>query len=78
MEFSILVSASSPERVQMATMLQADWKEIGVNVNIVTLEFRAMLDRVLKTRQFDSCVLGLGGGDSDPGRLRSIRSCENR
>ncbi len=65
-QFSILVSASSPERIQMATMLQADWREIGIDVNIATLEFRAMLDRVLKTRQFDSCILGLGGGDADP------------
>ena len=64
--FSILVSASSSERVQMATMLQADWKEIGIKVNIVTLEFRAMLDRVLNARQFDACILGLGGGDADP------------
>ncbi|MBZ5602524.1 MAG: ABC transporter substrate-binding protein [Acidobacteriia bacterium] len=66
MDFSILVSASSAERVQMATMLQSDWKEIGISVNIVTLEFRAMLDRVLNTRQFDTCILGLGGGDADP------------
>lgn len=64
--FSILVSASSSERLQMATMLQADWKQIGVDVNIVTLEFRAMLDRVLNTRRFDTCLMGLGGGDADP------------
>jgi peptide/nickel transport system substrate-binding protein len=65
-EFSILVSATSPERVQMATMLQSDWKDLGIQVNVVTLEFRSMLDRVLKTRQFDTCILGLGGGDADP------------
>jgi len=64
--FSILVSASSAERVRMATMLQSDWKELGIEVNIVTLEFRSMLDRVLNTRQFDTCIMGLGGGDADP------------
>ncbi len=64
--FSILVSASSPERIQMATMLQADWKEIGINVNVVTLEFRSMIERVTNTRQFDTAIMGLGGGDADP------------
>jgi peptide/nickel transport system substrate-binding protein len=56
-EFSILVAASSPERVQMATLLQSDWKELGIAVNVVTME---------TTRQFDTCILGLGGGDADP------------
>src|SRR5487761_1558272 len=64
--FSILVSASSTERIQMATMLQADWKELGIDVHVVTLEFRSMIDRVLNTRQFDTCIMGLGGGDADP------------
>jgi peptide/nickel transport system substrate-binding protein len=65
-EFSILVAASSPERVQMATLLQSDWKELGIAVNVVTMEFRSMIERVLTTRQFDTCILGLGGGDADP------------
>ena len=65
-EFSILVSASSAERVQMATMLQADWKELGIDARVAQVEFRSMIDRVLHTRQFDTCVMGLGGGDADP------------
>lgn len=65
-KFSILVSATSAERIQMATILQADWKELGVDVNIVTLEFRSMIDRVLTAHQFDACIMGFGGGDADP------------
>jgi len=65
-EFSILVSTSSPERMQMATMLQADFAQLGVAVTIAPLEFRSVLDRVTNTRQFDTVLLGLGGGDADP------------
>ncbi|MCX6598082.1 MAG: ABC transporter substrate-binding protein [Acidobacteria bacterium] len=65
--FSILVSASSAERQQMATLLQDDWKALGIAVTVAPAEFRSVLDRVLKTRQFDTCLLGLGGmGDADP------------
>ncbi|MEZ5353833.1 MAG: ABC transporter substrate-binding protein [Bryobacteraceae bacterium] len=65
-ELSILVSASSAERVRMATVLQADFRELGIGVTVAQLEFRSLLDRVLKTRQFDTVLLGLGGADPDP------------
>jgi peptide/nickel transport system substrate-binding protein len=65
-EFSVLVSTSSPERMQMAAMLQADFDELGISLTIASLEFRSLLDRVLNTRQFDTVLLGLGGGDADP------------
>jgi peptide/nickel transport system substrate-binding protein len=65
-EFSILTSASSNQRTEMATMIQQDLKEIGINVQVVPLEFRAMLDRVLQSHDYETAVMGLGGGDTDP------------
>ena len=37
-----------------------------MRVNVVTLELRALLDRLLTTHDYEACVLGLGGGDADP------------
>ncbi len=71
-EFSITVSASSNERNEMATMIQEDLKELGVRVNIVPMEFRAMLDRVLKTHDYEAAIMGLGGGDTDPNSQMSV------
>ncbi len=65
-EFSMLVSASSPERVQMASMLREDWKSLGISMTPAPLEFRSLIERVLTSRQFEACLLGLGGGDADP------------
>ena len=65
-EFSLLVSSSSADRNRMATVLQADFRELGIRMTITPLEFRSMLDRVLNTRQFDTCLMGLGGGSPDP------------
>jgi peptide/nickel transport system substrate-binding protein len=65
-EFSILASSSSPERVKMATLLQDDLKNIGIRVQVVSLEFRALLDRVLNSREYEACILGLVSGDVDP------------
>lgn len=65
-EFTILTSASSKQRTQMATMIQQDLKEIGIKVQVVPLEFRAMLDRIFQTHNYEAAVMGLGGGDVDP------------
>jgi len=65
-EFSVLVSSSSADRNRMATVLQADFRDIGIQVTTTPVEYRSLLDRVLNTRQFDTCLLGLGGGSPDP------------
>jgi peptide/nickel transport system substrate-binding protein len=65
-EFSIVTSSGNNERAGMATIIQDDLKQIGITVHVVTLELRALIDRLLKTRDYDACVLGLGGGDANP------------
>ena len=65
-EFSILVAAGNQPRTQMATIIQEDLAQLGIRATVVSLEFRALLSRVLDTRDYDACVLGLGSGDADP------------
>lgn len=65
-EFSILVSSSNAQRVKMATLVQDDLKQLGMNVHIVSLEFRAVVDRLLNSNDFEAAIMGLGGGDADP------------
>jgi peptide/nickel transport system substrate-binding protein len=65
-EFSLLVQATSVPRGQMATIIQNDLAQLGIRVTIVPLDSRAVLDRVQRTRDYDACILGLGGGDADP------------
>ena len=65
-EFSIITSASSNQRTQMATMIQQDLKELGIRVQVVPLEFRAMLDRILQSHDYDAAIMGMSGGDVDP------------
>jgi peptide/nickel transport system substrate-binding protein len=65
-EFTIVTNAGNNERIGMATIIQEDLKQIGMNVHVVTLELRALVDRLLKTHDYDACVLGLGNGDANP------------
>lgn len=65
-EFSIITQSSSAERTKMATLIQDDLKQLGMRVQDVPLESRSLLDRVMQTKEYDACVLGLGNSDADP------------
>ncbi len=65
-EFSIVTNSSNSERVQMATIIQDDLSQLGVTVRVAALEFRAFIDRVMSSHDYEAALLGLSGGDGDP------------
>ena len=65
-EFSIITSSSNTQRMKMATLVQDDLSHLGMQVNVVPLDFRAMLDRVFQSFDYEAAIMGLGGGDPDP------------
>jgi peptide/nickel transport system substrate-binding protein len=65
-EFSVLTSSSNAQRTKIATLLQDDLRELGMNVHVVPLDFRAMVDRLLNSHDYEAAIMGLGGGDADP------------
>jgi peptide/nickel transport system substrate-binding protein len=52
--------------MKMATLLQDDLSHLGMQVHIVPLEFRALVDRVFQSFDYEAAIMGLGGGDADP------------
>jgi peptide/nickel transport system substrate-binding protein len=65
-EFSILHRAGNPNLLQMATLIQQDLKEIGIEVALVPLESRTMLDRIFETHEYEAAIMALADGDADP------------
>lgn len=64
--FSIIVSSANPERQAAAGLVQDDLKQLGIQVNIVPLETRSILDRVTRTFDYDMAMLAMITGDADP------------
>ena len=71
-EFTILTSNNNAERMQMATLIQADLKDIGMRVNVVPLEFRSLVERIRTTREYEGCILSLASPDTDPNPDMSV------
>jgi peptide/nickel transport system substrate-binding protein len=64
--FTILVSSSNAQRSKLATLAQDDLKQLGMDVQVVPMEFRAMVDRVLNSKNYEAALMNLVNGDVDP------------
>lgn len=65
-EFSLITNSGNRARERMAAMIQQDLEKIGVRLNIVTLDFPSLLERLTRSYQYESCLLGLINVDLDP------------
>ena len=65
-EFSIVTNAGNRVREAMATMIQQDLKKIGIKVNVVTLDFNSLLERMTQSFNYEACILGFQNVDLDP------------
>jgi peptide/nickel transport system substrate-binding protein len=65
-EFSLISSAGNKARERIASMIQQDLAALGIRLNIVTLDFPSLLDRIGKSLRYEACLLGLNNVDLDP------------
>jgi len=71
-EFSIITNAGNKDRERMATMIQQDLSALGIHLNVVTLDFPSLIERITRTFNYESCLLGLVNDDLDPNTQMNI------
>ncbi|HEY6349701.1 MAG TPA: ABC transporter substrate-binding protein [Candidatus Angelobacter sp.] len=71
-EFSIITNAGNLARESMATMIQEDLKKIGIKVNVATLDFPTIIERITQKFNYEACLLGNVSGDLDPNSQMNI------
>jgi peptide/nickel transport system substrate-binding protein len=64
--FSLMTNSGNKSREQLAALVQKDLKAYGIEMNIVTLDFPALIERMTKTFEYEACLLGLVNVDADP------------
>jgi len=65
-DFAIATAVGNTLRAKMATIVQDDLAQLGMQVRIVPLEFGSLMNRVFQTFDYEACLLGLVSGDADP------------
>jgi peptide/nickel transport system substrate-binding protein len=70
--FSIITNSGNKYRELMATMIQEDLKKIGVQVNVVTLDFPSLIERMTQTFDYEAILLGLTNTGLDPNEQMNV------
>ncbi|MBZ5585268.1 MAG: ABC transporter substrate-binding protein [Acidobacteriia bacterium] len=71
-EFSVVTNSGNRARERAAAMLQQDLAALGMRLNIVTLDFPALIQRISQTFQYEACLLGLINVDLDPNNEMNV------
>jgi peptide/nickel transport system substrate-binding protein len=71
-KFSILTNAGNAARLKMATLIQQDLAALGMQVTVATLDFPALIERLMHTQDYQACLLGLANVDPDPNAMMNI------
>jgi len=71
-EFTLVTNSGNPAREKMAAMIQQDLAQIGIKVNIVTLDFPSLIERMTRTFDYEACLLGLVNTDLDPNGVMTV------
>jgi peptide/nickel transport system substrate-binding protein len=65
-EFTIVTNVANASRVRLAAIIQDDLRPLGIGVQVVPIENRALLDRVLQSHDYEAALMSLASGDADP------------
>ena len=78
-EFTVITNSGNKSREQMGAMIQQDLSQIGIKVNLVTLDFPSLIERITRTYDYEACLLGLVNTDLDPNSQMNVwlSSAEN-
>jgi len=78
-EFTVITNSGNKSREQMAAMIQQDLSQIGIKMNLVTLDFPSLIERITRTYDYEACLLGLVNTDLDPNSQMNVwlSSAEN-
>ena len=71
-EFSVITNAGNKYRERMATMIQQDLSGIGIKLNVVTLDFPSLIERITRTFDYEACLLGLVNDELDPNAQMTV------
>lgn len=78
-EFSIVTNAGHKPRERTAVMIQQDLGKLGIKVNVVTLDFPSLIERISQKFNYEAAMLGFRNVDLDPNGQMNIwlSSAEN-
>ena len=70
-------NVGNPLREKAAALIVADLKKFGINLIYLPVDYRALVERINVTFDYECALMGLGGGGGDPAsQINVLRSSE--
>jgi peptide/nickel transport system substrate-binding protein len=78
-EFSLITNSGNKQRERIAAIVQEDLARIGMKVNVVTLDFPSLIERITESFNYEAALLGMVNSDLDPNAQMNVwlSSAEN-
>jgi peptide/nickel transport system substrate-binding protein len=65
-------NSGNPLREQAAALIMADLQKLGINLTYVPMDYRALLEKINVTFDYECALMGLAGGGSDPASQMNV------
>jgi peptide/nickel transport system substrate-binding protein len=70
-------NSGNPLRERAAALIREDLSKLGIKLVYLPLDYRALVERINVTFDFECALMGLGGGSGDPAtQMNVLRSSE--
>jgi peptide/nickel transport system substrate-binding protein len=70
--FSIITNSGNKARERMATLIQEDLQKVRIHVNVVTLDFPSLIERMTQSFDYEAILLGLTNVGLDPNEQMNV------
>ena len=71
-EFSMISNAGNKLHERMLTLIQQDLGKIGIQLNVLTLDFPSLVERITRTYNYESVLMALTNVGIDPNDQMNI------
>jgi peptide/nickel transport system substrate-binding protein len=71
-EFSMITNAGNKSHERMLALIQQDLSKIGIQLNVVTLDFPSLIERISRTFNYESVLMAFSNVDLDPNNQMNI------
>jgi peptide/nickel transport system substrate-binding protein len=71
-EFSMITNAGNKRHERMLTLIQQDLAQLGIRLNVLTLDFSSIVERISRTYDYESCLMAFTNIDLDPSEQMNI------
>ena len=76
--FTFITNKGNKVRERVASLMQQDWAQVGVDARPQFLDFNALVTQLDSTFEYEACLLGLGGGGVHPANSMNVYRSSGR